>query len=604
MCAWREGGAQPVNAGPWSTLGELEDYLLEIWSRDGGENDDDGDVYSQLAKREKDLLLAAEIGKELLDRNTGLSRQNERLTEEYSRKLEGLEQEKLALHRNLDSVTGESEDHWSELQADLSQVRQQLTEQQALLRSLNRQRDAAMREMADQNQRLSLELKTARRAKDQVATQSQSLKQQLSLGKSSLDDHVYLKEGLREEIALLSDYEAELKRRMCTLVHERGRLSLSVEESKTRVFQVEKQLRDHEAQIRDQQRDINDKLVANAQLQERLEAIERLHSSSPVLNNDQLGHLSLFSEIELSSSSLVHDAVIMSQRNQHLPQLDSSLTGITADFENIGYNECELRSDKGKLHEKLTRVLQKLQCLMSNLRHHRDSEASSDSSAPPSPAKVHPRAITGNMVSTISADLRIIRRMIQEKRGESGCQDCQIMAEERLQSERLRRQLRDRCDELRRRTSELTEVKCQLSLHDTELQATHEECDLLRNDVGSSRMAKDEIVKRAWDTRDRAVSRKNSTEIELAKTRIELMYIDDQLMEAIQQKVKISQQLEQGQVDMQTLSDRKVRRQLRRPEKEDDLGKTQAAAASASQHGGATRAAGILFGLRNNSQTP
>ncbi|CAN7977871.1 unnamed protein product [Ixodes persulcatus] len=458
--------------------------------------------------------------------------------------------------------------------------------------------------MADQNQRLSLELKTARRAKDQIAAQSQSLKQQLSLDKSSLNDHVYLKEGLREEIALLSDRKAELKRRMCTLVDERGRLSLFVEESKRKVSQVEKQLRDDEAQIRDQQRDINDMWVANAQLQERLDAVVRLHSSSPVLKNDQLGHQSLFSEIELSSSSLVDDAVIMSQQNRHLSQLGSSSTGIAADFENIGYHECELRSDRGKLHQKLTRVLQKLQCLMSNLRHHRESEASSDSSAPPSPAKVHPRATTGYMLSTISADLRMIRLMVQERRSGSGCPDCQTMAEERAQSERLRRQLSDKCDELRRRTSELTEVKCQLSLHDTELQAMHEECDLLRDDVGSSRMAKDEIVKRAWDTRDRAVFKKNTTEIELAKTRIELMYIDDQLMEAIQQKVKISQQLEQGQVDMQTLSDEKVRRQLWRPEKEDGLGKTRAEEASASQHGGATRAAGILFGLRKNSQTP
>ncbi|CAN8028903.1 unnamed protein product [Ixodes persulcatus] len=457
--------------------------------------------------------------------------------------------------------------------------------------------------MADQNQRLSLELKTARRAKDQIAAQSQSLKQQLSLDKSSLNDHVYLKEGLREEIALLSDRKAELKRRMCTLVDERGRLSLSVEESKRKVSQVEKQLRDDEAQIRDQQLDINDMWVANAQLQERLDAVVRLHSSSPVLRNDQLGHLSLFSEIELSSSWLVDDAV-MSQQNRHLSQLGSSSTGIAADFENIGYDECKLRSDKGKLHQKLTPVLQKLQCLMSNLRHHRDSEASSDSSAPPSPAKVHPRATTGNMLSTISADLRMIRLLVQERRSESGCQDCQTMAEERAQSGRLRRQLRDTCDELRRRTSELTEVKCQLSLHDTELQAMHEECDLLRDDVGSSHLAKDEIVKRAWDTRDRAVSRKNSTEIELAKTRIELMYIDDQLMEAIQQKLKISQQLEQGQVDMQTVSDEKVRTQLRRPKKEDGLGKTRAGVASASQHGGATRAAGILFGIRKNSQTP
>ncbi|KAM7285248.1 putative coiled-coil domain-containing protein 64A [Ixodes scapularis] len=545
-------------AGLWSTLGELKDYQLEIWSRDGGDNDDDGDVYSQLAKREKDLLLATEIGNELLDRNTGLGRQHERLTEEYSRKLEGLEPEMHALHRNLDSVTGESEDRWSEIQAHLSQVRQQLTEQQALLRSLNRERNADVREMADQNQRLSLKLKTARRAKDQLATQSQSLKQQLSLGKSSLDDQVYLKEGLGggDRVAV---YEAELKRRMCTLANERGRLRLSVEESKRRIFQVEKQLRDREAQIRDQQRCI-DKLVTNAQLHERLGAVERLHSSSPVLKNDQLGHQSLFSEIELSFNSLVHDAVIMSQRNQHLSQLDSSSTGIA----------------------RILRTPVTMSCLMNNLRHHRDSEASSDSSAPPSPAKVHPSAITGNMLSTISADLRMIRLMVQERRTESGCQDCQTMAEERLQSERLRRQLRDKCDELRRRTFELTEVKCQLSLHDAELQATHKECDLLRNDVGTSRMAKDEIVKRAWDIRDRAVSIKNSTEIELAKTRIELMYIDDLLMEAIQQKVKISQQLEQGQVDMQTLSDRKAPRQLRRTEKEDGLGKTQAAAASAS----------------------
>ncbi|KAK8766118.1 hypothetical protein V5799_007101, partial [Amblyomma americanum] len=72
-------------------LGELEDYLHEIRGREVAADDDEadpGDVYSQLAQKEKDLLLAAEIGKELLERNSDLSRQNERLTEEYSRKLE------------------------------------------------------------------------------------------------------------------------------------------------------------------------------------------------------------------------------------------------------------------------------------------------------------------------------------------------------------------------------------------------------------------------------------------------------------------------------------------------------------------------------------
>ena len=46
------------------------------------------DVYILLAKKEKDLQLAAELGKVLLERNDELSKANERIAEEYSRKLE------------------------------------------------------------------------------------------------------------------------------------------------------------------------------------------------------------------------------------------------------------------------------------------------------------------------------------------------------------------------------------------------------------------------------------------------------------------------------------------------------------------------------------
>lgn len=46
------------------------------------------DVYTQLAQKEKDLILAAELGKALLERNQELTRQNERMTEEFSTQLE------------------------------------------------------------------------------------------------------------------------------------------------------------------------------------------------------------------------------------------------------------------------------------------------------------------------------------------------------------------------------------------------------------------------------------------------------------------------------------------------------------------------------------
>lgn len=115
--------------------------------------------------------------------------------------VQALEQEKHALRRKLDSVSGESDGRLSELQADLAQARQQLAEQQALLRSLDRERGAVVHEMADQNQRLAQELKAARRAEDQAASQYRSLREQLSLRRSSLDDHVSQLEGLREEVS-------------------------------------------------------------------------------------------------------------------------------------------------------------------------------------------------------------------------------------------------------------------------------------------------------------------------------------------------------------------------------------------------------------------
>ena len=46
------------------------------------------DVYSLLEQKERDLVLAAELGKALLDKNEELSRQNERIAEEFSQKLE------------------------------------------------------------------------------------------------------------------------------------------------------------------------------------------------------------------------------------------------------------------------------------------------------------------------------------------------------------------------------------------------------------------------------------------------------------------------------------------------------------------------------------
>ncbi|KAE8740202.1 hypothetical protein FOCC_FOCC014282 [Frankliniella occidentalis] len=83
----------------------LEDYIYEVQARGDmadhhhlqhlrpGQGDvpadaQGEDVYAELQRKEKDLILAAELGKALLEKNEELSRQNERIAEEFSQKLE------------------------------------------------------------------------------------------------------------------------------------------------------------------------------------------------------------------------------------------------------------------------------------------------------------------------------------------------------------------------------------------------------------------------------------------------------------------------------------------------------------------------------------
>ena len=70
----------------------LEDYIYSLESRgDRVSNNNihsDPDVYGQLQQKERDLILAAELGKALLEKNEDLSKQNEKIAEDFSQKLE------------------------------------------------------------------------------------------------------------------------------------------------------------------------------------------------------------------------------------------------------------------------------------------------------------------------------------------------------------------------------------------------------------------------------------------------------------------------------------------------------------------------------------
>lgn len=69
-------------------MNALEQYINEMENRSAIENTSNVDVWTQLQQKENDLVLAAELGKALLEKNEELKKQQDTIVEEYNKKLE------------------------------------------------------------------------------------------------------------------------------------------------------------------------------------------------------------------------------------------------------------------------------------------------------------------------------------------------------------------------------------------------------------------------------------------------------------------------------------------------------------------------------------
>lgn len=559
--------------------GDLEEYLNEVERR--AQRTTEGcsdDIYAQLAQREKDLVLAAELGKALLEKNEEISRANEKLAEEYSHKLELLEQEKHALRRKLDALEGEYDSRVAELQTDIAQLRKEITEQQLMHRNSEKEKCLLLEELTEQNHRLTAELKQSAKAEDQLQVQLQSLREQFNVRRSNLHDHVSQLEGLREEINLLSERKAELERRISALSDEREGLNISLEESSDKILLLEKQNREQEQLLRCQQRDLDELRQTNTQLQSRLDALLR-RSSTPTF-----GRPSLYNEIEMSSQSSVEDelrslAASQSGRSKAYSHPGSSIGyhGDLADDE-IECDDSDLpfngapdhvdEVDNWKLRQELVPIYHQLQRLCDDLRRRRDNY-SADSGISPSPEEIQAHHLRFGMLSEVTKELKSLIEEAFMGIDDPPCLTCQSIAAERETLEKVQKELNEKNEELKKKTDEIAQLTSKLTIEETELAALREARDQLQNDMANSNLAKDQVVKKAWEVRDQAVARKNAVEIELAKTRIDVMHINSQLMEAVQQKVELSQQLEQWQMDMAVLLDNQVAKKLKTQEQED-----------------------------------
>ena len=231
-----------------------------------------------------DLILAAKLGKSLLEQNEELSSQYYKIV----RKLETVTQENHELRRQLDTAEETNSILLKELQQEINNLRDRLVERDKV-----NETETLLKEEIE---RLGSELQGARERQEAMTRELSDVNEDLRRERRSGEEMMRELETLRREMRVVSERREDTERLVTRLQFEKERLTASLEIAVAKVCNLEKRQADHETIIRTNEREIDELKTSNHYLLDKLELWSMSHSSSPTMKN------SLMSELELSTS--------------------------------------------------------------------------------------------------------------------------------------------------------------------------------------------------------------------------------------------------------------------------------------------------------------
>nr|CAB3225453.1 bicaudal D-related protein 1 [Phallusia mammillata] len=513
----------------------------------------EADVYTQLEHKERDLILAAELGKSLLEKNEELSRENERLQQEYHEHLEALEQEKFDLRQRLEYKSSECEASAVQLNGDIMRTQEELEERKAMLAATEREKTRAIEELTEQNQKLLTQLQLASDAELQLSAQVQQLRKEFLERTNSTNVKILQLENLKEEIAQGTESRVELESHYDVMKDETLQMREELASASERIHHLERQLHDRERELKRVAVELNDAHVSNRQLQIRVDEL-REEISLQMSFNSHGNSSSLMSELEESgvdqcevfdfgtpvtspnkdvSRGQEAESEINKSKNADdfssspptpTPEQGFSLDDISPEMSlrcyralMNGVNNChhqlfELKQDMWEAYQRVETVCTCLRSFVHKQNVDMTVENGDQSTNSPTPRDDRP------MSPTSGGSMNLAKAL----------------------------------DELSGLAQEAVRLKVLCETPDSDI----------------VRMLKDQH-KAVTQERDDAVASKNLLEVNLARAKVDLMAVNSQLLEAIQQKLHQQTELEAWQDDMEqmiqkALTDRSNATKLRR----------------------------------------
>ncbi|XP_016356428.1 bicaudal D-related protein 1-like [Sinocyclocheilus anshuiensis] len=403
---------------------------------------------------------------------------------------------------------------------------------------------------------------------------------------------------LNDKLELLEQEKHELRRR---LESREGEWEGQVAELETDVQHLQGELERHQVQLREADRD---KSRAISELSEQnhrlLQQISRAAEVEKQLSTQVHSLRDDFKEKSLSTNqhmtrleTLQAEIKMLSERKQELERRVNAMLEENQQLQHtvedlrertlLLEKQChekdlqvsdhhtakqthteELEQEREQLRLQLWEAYCQVRSICSQLRGNdiTDSALSTDSSMDESSETLSAKDVpTGSLHANLLELRRLTQNLLDGNESTSSRRSEEEVLEEQVRklSEELR-ELRELYEQEQEKThnsqEEVLQLHNQVALLSVEVSSSREENEHLR--AMAEVHEPNEQLQSAIRDRDEAIAKKKAVEMELAKCKIDIMSLNSQLLDAIQQKLNLSQQLEAWQDDMHRVIDQQL----------------------------------------------
>uniref|UniRef100_UPI0037E989F1 BICD family-like cargo adapter 2 isoform X1 n=1 Tax=Semicossyphus pulcher TaxID=241346 RepID=UPI0037E989F1 len=315
---------------------------------------------------ETDLMLAAELGQALLEKNEELAAS----LEQSEREVEALQQEKHVLQRKLDMTQLDSGQREAELTADLTALKAELERHHSQGRDRRRDESDQLTQLANHNQRLVEQLSEAVTLEHSLRTELRSLREEMDESSFSRNINSTQLDNIKGENRVLLERLSHMEARLKATQEDSDRYRSERETLRDRVSDLQTKLREKEAELEQEQGVLFELRTLNRSLQQKALNL----GEESILDSTHTQPLSLLSEIQQTQAkeALLAHSDVLQAKDEEIKALKQELQSHTEELESLREEIKPFKSSPEKpsysfLESELTTVRQEKETLTQQL---------------------------------------------------------------------------------------------------------------------------------------------------------------------------------------------------------------------------------------------